>query len=383
MRKDKIQELNAELNRWFHHLHQHPETSMHEEKTSAYISQELKAMGYEVIEGIGKYGMVAKLKRGNGTKSLGIRADFDALAIPEDNNLDYKSTINGLAHLCGHDAHSTMLLGAAKYLMEYGEFDGTLNLIFQPGEETMEGAPAMIADGLFDKFPMDAVFAMHNMPGLEKGKFFFREGEMMAAVDNWEIVLTGKGAHGSTPELGIDPIVAGSSLVMALQSIVSRNVSPWKNSVITVGAFLAGSVPNAVAHTATLRLSVRNMDPELRTEVLNRIRTITKAQAEAFGCTYTINEGIAGAVLVNTPEYTQYAAEVARKTFGEEQVVIPSIQYMGSEDFAFMLQEKPGCYLMIGNGETPMVHHPKYTFSSDLLERGVTYWVALVEDYLK
>ena len=204
----------------------------------------------------------------------------------------------------------------------------------------------------------------------------------MAAVDNWEIEFTGKGSHGSMPETSIDPIVAGSSLVMALQTIVSRNVSPWDNSVVSVGAFISGSAGNVIPQSAILRLSIRNTTPENRTMVLSKVKSITRAQAESFNVQYTIREGVPGAVLVNTPTKTAFAASVAKKTFGEENVVYPSHQYMGSEDFAFMLQKKQGTYCMIGNGDTPMVHHPQYVFNQNILPYGAAYWVALTEAYL-
>lgn len=386
MRNPIVQELNKihdDMKSWMGHMHENPELSMKESETSKYIAEKMKSFGCEVAEGIGKYGVVASLKNGDGTKSIGLRADFDALPIQESNNLPYKSKKEGIAHLCGHDGHTTMLLGAAKYLSETKNFNGTVRMIFQPGEETMEGGPAMIQDGLFEKFPVDAVYGMHNMPSLEKGKFYFREGETMAAVDNWEIELIGKGSHGSMPELSIDPVVCGSSLVMALQTIVSRNVSPWQNSVITVGAFLSGNAGNVIPANAILRINIRNMDPELRTKVLNRIREVVKFQAESYGCEYEIREGIPGAVLVNTPENTQWAAEVAETIFGEESVVYDMNPYMGSEDFAFMLQEKKGNYCMLGNGNTEMVHHPEYVFDQDILPLGAAYWVGLVENYLK
>ncbi|MGI6572730.1 MAG: M20 aminoacylase family protein [Fermentimonas sp.] len=378
-----VAKLQPEMKEWMDHMHQNPELNMDTPNTAKYIAEKLKSWGYEVAEGIGGTGVVGSLTVGDGKKSIGMRADFDALPILEDNDLPYKSKVEGWSHLCGHDAHATMLLGAGKYLAETKNFNGTVRLIFQPGEETMEGAPAMVADGLFECFPVDAVYGMHNMPGLELGKFHFREGETMAAVDNWEIELTGKGSHGSMPELSIDPLVCGASLVMALQTIVSRNVSPWKNSVVNVGAFQSGVAGNAVPQKAILRLSIRNMESDLRTMVLDKIRTITKAQAEAFNCAYEIREGVAGAVLVNTPENTRWAANVAKATFGEENVVENMHPYMGSEDFAFMLKEKVGTYCMIGNGDTFMVHHPKYVFNQDMLSRGATYWVALTEDYLK
>lgn len=378
-----VNKLHDEMKEWMGHLHQCPELALQETKTANFIAEKLKSWGYEVVEGIGKTGIVASMTVGKGNKTIGLRADFDALPIQEGNDLPYKSKIEGVSHLCGHDGHSTMLLGAAKYLAETKNFNGTVRLIFQPGEETMEGSPAMIADGLFERFPVDAVYGMHNMPGLPFGKFHFCENEMMAAVDNWEIELTGKGSHGSMPELSIDPVVCGSSLVMALQTIVSRNVSPWQNSVVSVGAFIAGNAGNVVPQTALLRLSIRNMEPKLREMVLNKIRSITKSQAEAFGCKYEIREGIPGAVLINTPENTQWAASVARNIFGDDQVVYPAHPYMGSEDFAFMLQKKNGTYCMLGNGDSFMVHHPQYVFNQDILPIGAAYWAALTEEYLK
>ena len=378
-----VAKLQPEMKEWMDHIHQNPELNMDTPNTAKFIADKLKLWGYDVVEGVGGTGVVASLTVGNGKRAIGIRADFDALPILEDNDLPYKSKVEGWSHLCGHDAHATMLLGAGKYLAGTKNFNGTVRLIFQPGEETMEGAPAMVADGLFERFPVDAVYGIHNMPGLALGKFHFREGETMAAVDNWEIELTGKGSHGSMPELSIDPLVCGASLVMALQTIVSRNVSPWKNSVVNVGAFQSGVAGNAVPQKAILRLSIRNMESDLRTMVLDKIRTITKAQAEAFNCAYEIREGVAGTVLVNTPENTRWAVKVAKAVFGEENVVENMHPYMGSEDFAFMLREKAGTYCMIGNGDTFMVHHPKYVFNQDLLSRGATYMVALTEEYLK
>ena len=381
---EKIQSTKDTLVSWMNHMHQMPELAMGETETAKFIVEKLKEIGdWEIVEGVGKTGIVASLKVGDGPKTIGLRADFDALPIVEDNDLPYKSKVEGKSHLCGHDAHTTMLLGAAKYLAETKNFNGTVRLFFQPGEETMEGAPAMIADGLFERFPVDSVYGMHNMPGLELGKFYFNTGKFMAAVDNWEIELTGKGSHGSMPELGIDPIVCGSSLVMALQTIVSRNLSPWHTSVVNVGAFQSGIAGNAVPQTAILRLSIRNMDPEDRVMVLDKIRKITKAQAEAFNCGYEIREGIPGTVLVNSDEETHWASNVAKETFGEENVYTDAHPYMGSEDFAFMLEKKQGTYCMVGNGDSYMVHHPKYIFNQELLPIGARYWVALVENYLK
>ncbi|WP_233888012.1 M20 aminoacylase family protein [Paraburkholderia flagellata] len=371
------------MKEWLHHLHRHPELAFQEDQTSAYIAKLVKSWGYEVVEGVGKTGIVASMKVGDGTASIGIRADMDALPIQEGDRLEYKSEHTGVAHLCGHDAHSTMLLGAAEYLARTRNFNGTVRLIFQPAEETMGGGNAMIADGLFERFPVDAVFGLHNMPGLPRGKLHFRDGATMAAVDNWEIELIGKGSHGAMPELGIDPIVAGSSLVMALQTVVSRNVSPFNQAVVTVGAFLAGKAANVVAERAILRVSIRTTTKEDRPKVLGRVREITRAQAEAFSCKYEIREGAPGAVLLNDPEETAKAARIARDAFGEENVVYPGPAILGSEDFAFMLQQKKGTYFFLGNGDTPMVHNPDYVFDTENLPVGAAFWVTLVEKSLR
>jgi hippurate hydrolase len=374
---------HGQMKEWFEYMHRNPELSMQEQGTAKYIASAVRQWGYDVETGIGTHGIVASMTVGTSGKAIGLRADFDALPIQEVNALDYKSTVDGVAHLCGHDGHTTMLLAAGKYLAETKNFKGTVRLIFQPGEETMEGGPAMIRDGLFARFPVDAVFGMHNMPGLELGKLYFAHGDVMAAVDNWEIELTGKGGHGSMPELSIDPVVAGSSLVMALQTIVSRNVSPHNSAVVTVGAFLSGNAGNVIAQSAILRLSIRTKTPADRGLVLNAVRDLTRTQAEGYGCTYEIREGVPGAVLVNDKAETLRAAEIARAAFGEDNVVYPGPTFLGSEDFAFMLQEKKGTYCFIGNGDTPMVHHPQFIFNQGILPKGAAYWVALTEGYLR
>ena len=374
---------DGEMKTWFEHMHRNPELSMREQETAKYIAGLVGQWGYEVETGIGKHGIVASMTVGNGGKAIGLRADFDALPIQEDNELEYKSRVAGVSHLCGHDGHTTMLLAAGKYLAETKNFAGTVRLIFQPAEETMQGAPAMIKDGLFDRFPVDAVFGMHNMPGLERGKLHFAHGDVMAAVDNWEIELTGKGGHGSMPELSIDPVVAGASLVMALQTIVSRNVSPHNSAVVTIGAFQSGNAGNVIAQSAILRLSIRTKTPADRELVLNKVRALTRTQAEGFGCAHEIREGVPGAVLVNDKDETLRAAEIARATFGEAEVIYPGPTFLGSEDFAFMLQAKKGTYCFIGNGDTPMVHHPRFVLDQGILPKGAAYWVALTEGYLR
>lgn len=372
-----------QMKAWRHHMHRHPEVAFDEHNTARYIAALLREWGYEVTEGIGKTGVVARMRCGDGRRSIGLRADTDALAVQEMIAGEHKSTIEGKSHTCGHDGHSAMLLGAAQYLARTRAFNGTVNLIFQPAEEVMGGAVAMIEDGLFERFPMDAVFGMHNMPTLERGKLYFTAGPIMAAVDNWEIVLTGKGSHGSMPEKSIDPVVAGASLVMALQTIVSRNVATKDSAVVSVGAFLAGDAGNVIPQTATLRLSIRSSAPETRKLVLDKVKAITAAQALSFGVTHEIREGAPGAVLVNDPDQTLECAHVARTLLGDDQVVMPGPTFMGSEDFAYYAQHKPGTYCFIGNGDTPMVHHPMYDFDDRNLPVGAAYWVAVTEHFLK
>ncbi|WP_407277807.1 M20 aminoacylase family protein [Aromatoleum evansii] len=381
-----LQELSndrEQITGWRHHMHRYPELAFEERHTAEYIASLLRSWGYDVATGIGKTGIVASLRAGDGTKAIGLRADIDALPVAEKAAGDHRSMVEGRSHTCGHDGHSAMLLGAAQHLARTRKFNGTVRLIFQPAEEVMGGALAMIADGLFELFPMDAVFGMHNMPGLELGKIHFTTGPVMAAVDNWEIELTGKGSHGSMPERSIDPVVAGASLVMALQTITSRNVAPLDSAVVSVGAFLAGDAGNVIPQSALLRLSIRSSRPETRELVLGKVRSITAAQAECYGVTWELREGTPGAVLVNDAEHTAFAANVAKELLGADKVVTDGPRFMGSEDFAFFAQRKPGTYCFIGNGDTPMVHHPHYDFDDRNLPVGAAYWVALAESFLR
>lgn len=381
-----VTELQADfatMRGWFEHMHRTPELSMQEEKTAAYIVETLRSIGdFEIETGVGKHGIVASLKAGDSERAIGLRADFDALPIQEVNDLDYKSGTPGIAHLCGHDGHTTMLLAAAKYLANTKNFNGTVRFIFQPGEETMQGAPAMIEDGLFERFPVDAVFGMHNMPGFEKGKLFFTEGDVMAAVDNWEVEITGVGGHGSAPELAVDPVVAGSSLVMALQTVVARNVAPANSAVVTVGAFQAGQAGNVIAQSAILRLSIRSTTPEDRKIVLGNIRRLIELQSASFGCSAEIREGVPGAVLTNDAQETRKALAIAQDAFGADHAFGDGPVFLGSEDFAFMLRQQKGTYCFLGNGDTRFVHHPEYVFDTDILPIGAAYWVALTQGTL-
>ena len=379
----KVSAEKSKIEEHFQYLHQHPGLAFEEDVAAKYIAGKLREWGYEVTEGIGKTGVVGQLKVGDGKARIGLRADTDALPMQEGADLPYKSKADGKAHLCGHDAHTSMLLGAAEYLAKTKNFSGTLNVIFQPAEETMAGAPAMIADGLFDKFPMDVIFGMHNMPGLPLGKLHFTSGPIMAAVDNWEIELTGVGSHGSMPEKSVDPLVAGAALVMSLQTIVSRNVAPMDAAVVSVGAFLAGNAGNVIPQTAILRISTRTRKPETRQMVLDKIRSITKATTEAYNVKFEIREGQPGAILINDEAQTETSIGIARELLGEDNVVTPGPTYMGSEDFAFYAQQVPGVYCFVGNGDTYNVHHPLYVFDQKNLPVGAAYWVAIAQGYLK
>ncbi|OFS09043.1 M20 aminoacylase family protein [Hafnia sp. HMSC23F03] len=379
----QLQQSQPQLEKIRHELHAHPELGFHETRTANKVAELLKEWGYDVATGIGGTGIVASLTKGSGSKSIGLRADMDALPIHEASGVKYQSGCEGKMHACGHDGHTSMLLGAAQWLASDGaSFNGTVRLIFQPSEEDMRGAQAMIDDGLFTRFPVDAVYGMHNMPGYPQGHMAFKEGATMAAVDSLTITLTGKGSHGSTPEKSIDPIVAGASLVMALQTIVSRNIAAQDQAVVSVGAFQAGDAGNVIPQQAVLRLSIRSTDEDVRKTVLQRIRTITESQASCYGVTAQIESAVAGVVLMNTPHETAFAKQVAVTLLGNDKVVDMPNTFMGSEDFAFMLKHKPGCYCVIGNGDSPMLHHPQYDFDDRNLSVGAAYWVALTQSYL-
>ena len=369
-------------------IHRHPELAFDEHRTAELVAQKLEAWGYAVERGLGGTGVVGRLVRGKGARRLGLRADMDALPIDEATGLPYASAHAGVMHACGHDGHTAMLLAAAQHLAERGRFDGTLNLIFQPAEEGGGGALRMMDDGLFERYPCDAIFAMHNMPGLAQGRLALREGAAMASSDYATITLTGYGGHGAMPHRAADPIVAAASTVMALQTVVSRNVDPLQMSVVTVGAIHAGKANNVIPATATLEVSVRALDTAVRQRLEQRIKTVVTAQAESFGVQAKIDWKPGYAVLVNTPQETAFALEVARELVGTERVDWPTPALPGSEDFAFMLEKVPGCYLLIGNGEGEqhgacMVHNPGYDFNDDNIAIGAAYWVLLTERFLQ
>jgi hippurate hydrolase len=366
-------------------IHRHPELAFEEHRTAALVADKLEGWGYAVTRGVGGTGVVGTLVRGQGARRLGLRADMDALPIAEASGKPWASERAGLMHACGHDGHTAMLLAAARRLAEDGGFDGTLHLIFQPAEEGGGGALRMMADGLFERFPCDAVFAMHNMPGVPQGHLVLRDGAAMASSDYAIITLTGTGGHGAMPQHAADPIVAAASLVMALQTVVSRNVDPLQAAVVTVGALHAGQANNVIPATATLELSVRALDRGVRALLEQRIRALAQAQAASFGVRAEVAWRPGYAVLVNSAAETEFARAVALELLGAERVTLQGPPLTGSEDFAFMLEQRPGSYLLIGNGDGPgscMVHHPGFDFNDDNIAVGSAFWVRLAQRFL-
>ena len=388
----KLQALQSQADEFIavrRDIHRHPEMGYKEYRTSDLVAQQLTAWGYQVTRGLGGTGLVGQLKKGTGERSIGIRADMDALPIDEATGLSYASCNVGIMHACGHDGHTAMLLAAAKHLAQHGQFSGTLNVIFQPAEEGLGGAKKMMEDGLFKQFPCNAIFAMHNMPGQPQGHLVLRDGSAMASSDNVTITLHGKGGHGAMPHLSVDPVVAGSAIVLGLQSIVARNIDPQHMAIITVGAFNAGVANNVIPQTATLRLSVRSLDREVRVLLEQRICELVQAQATSYGVTAEIDYQRGYPVLVNHLAETDFARAVAEELVGADRVVRQGRALNGSEDFAFMLEEVPGSYVLIGNGDGTgdgqgacMVHNPGYDFNDHNVAIGSAFWSLLVERYL-
>ena len=369
------------------HIHQHPELGFEEQQTSRLVAGYLHQWGYKVHECVGGTGLVGVLKLGAGSKRIGIRADMDGLPIHEQSGVPYSSRHNGKMHACGHDGHTAILLCAARYLAQTRRFDGTLNLIFQPAEETLGGARRMIADGLFQRFPCDAVFALHNMPGLPVGQFVTQAGPMSASSDVATIKLIGVGGHGAMPHKAKDPVIAAAELVLALQSIVARNVPASEVGVITVGALQAGEAHNVIPEHATLKLSVRSTHPDIRQLLRKRISELSHGIAAGHGLELDFHYEERIGVLVNTPTETALLQRVVRGLVGDSNMLtsLPG-GFLGSEDFASMLELRPGCYVVLGNGNSGpsgcMVHNPGYDFNDQVIPYGASLWARLVETYL-
>lgn len=383
--RHRVASYAGDLSAIRHDLHRHPELAFEETRTSELVARELSRLGYQVTRNLAGTGVIGTLQHGQGHKSIGLRADMDALPIVETTGLAYQSQTPGKMHACGHDGHTTVLLGAARYLAETRNFDGTVHLIFQPAEENIGGAQRMIDEGLFKRFPCDAVFAFHNMPGLPTGQFAVRPGTIMAAVDMARAVISGPGGHGAIPHETVDPVVAGAAVVTALQTIVSRNVDPVEAAVVTVGAFNAGIACNIIPESATLEISVRSCSEAVRRQLADRVPAIIKGIAAAHGCTASVDYEFGYPATVNTPEETTFARSVAAELQGDHPVIDMRAPKMISDDFSYMLEAVPGCYFMLGNGNEAhrkTLHSPDYDFNDELLVLGAAMWGRMVERFL-
>ncbi|SOC12680.1 M20 aminoacylase family protein [Rhodobacter maris] len=367
-------------------LHRHPEIGLEELRTADIVAQELESYGYSVSRGLARTGVVGTLSYGAGNRAIGLRADMDALPILEETGAPYASQTPGKMHACGHDGHTATLLAAAKTLAERQNFDGTVHLIFQPAEENFGGAQMMVEEGFFRAFPCDAVFGMHNDPALPFGQFTFRDGAIMAAVDECTITVTGLGGHGATPELCRDPVVAAASIVMALQTIVARNVSALDNAVVTVAAIHSGTASNIVPERAEIVVGIRTFDAGVRDVIEARIKAIALAQAQSFGCAAHIDYVRSYDPTINHAAETAFARDLAAEMFGAEKAKDFPRPMMGSEDFAYFLNECPGTYFFLGTAKgpnDPAHHHPKFDFNDAAIAPGAAFFVGLAERFLE
>ena len=379
-------ELQEEMRAWRRDIHAHPELGFQEQRTSELVASSLERCGIEVHRGIGRTGVVGVLRSGSSTRSVGLRADMDALPIQEANRFAHRSRHEGRMHACGHDGHTAMLLGAAKQLAATRSFDGTVHFIFQPAEEGLGGARAMVADGLFRRFPCDAIFGMHNRPGMALGRFAVRSGPMMAGGAFFDIEVTGRGAHGARPESGIDPVLAAAHIAAALQSIVSRNVRPVETAVVSVTQIHAGDAYNVIPQSARLAGTVRAFSNEVMEMIGRNMARIVEGVASGFGATAKTDFRSIFAPLINDAREAEFAAEVCSDIVGAENVRRDPPLIMASEDFSYMLAEVPGCYINIGNGDGEgacEVHNPSYDFNDSALAYGAAFFVRLVEKRLK
>jgi amidohydrolase len=379
---NRIAAFHEDMTAWRRRIHAHPETAFQEHLTAEFVAGKLAEFGLEVHRGLAGTGVIGTLKVGSAKRSIGLRADMDALHIHEANGFAHRSTNEGKMHACGHDGHTTMLLGAARYLAETRRFDGTVHFIFQPAEEGEGGGRAMVEQGLFKSFPVEAVYGMHNWPGLPVGRFAVRPGPMMASGDTFEITITGKGAHAAMPHQGIDPIVVGAEIVGALQTIASRQASPLDSVVVSVAQFHAGHAHNVIPPQAVLTGTARSFKPALRDMLEASVRRIAEGMAAAHGAEASVIYDRRYPPTINSERETEIAAAAMAEVAGPDNVERDLPPTMGSEDFAFMLQARPGAYVWIGNGgdgSGPGLHHPAYDFNDEILPLGASYWARLVE----
>ena len=383
--RHEITRDHALLTEWRRDFHAHPELAFEEERTSALVAERLESFGIEVDRGLAKTGVVGTLKAGTGNRAIALRADMDALPMQEGNDFAYASKTPGKMHGCGHDGHTTMLLGAAKYLAETKGFDGTVYFIFQPAEEGEGGAEVMVKEGLFEKFPAEAVYGMHNWPGMPVGEFAVSAGPMMASFDIFELVIRGKGGHGAMPHQGVDSILVASQVVGALQSIASRNTDPVDALVVSVTQIHGGDAYNVIPGEVRLAGTVRSFRDEVRDSVEPAMKRIADGVCAAYGATAELRYQKLYPATVNSVEETEQAAAAAIALVGADAIQRNPVPSMGAEDFAFMLREKPGSYVWVGNGAGAggcMLHNPGYDFNDDIIPIGVSYWAELVEQVL-
>lgn len=383
---NRIADFHDAMTAWRRDIHAHPETAFEENRTADIVAEKLESFGIEVHRGLAKTGVVGRLRAGASDRTIGLRADLDALNLLEKNEFEHRSRHEGKMHACGHDGHTAMLLGAARYLAETRKFDGTVHFIFQPAEEGGGGGKVMVDEGLFEKFPCTAVYGMHNWPGMPRGRIGVRTGAMMASADLFEIRIRGRGGHAAMPHHAVDPVVVGAQMVNALQTIASRTADPLDSVVISVTRFHAGTADNVIPDDAVLSGTCRALSPEGRDLIERRMKETVAGIAASHGIAAELDYRRNYPVLVNTAEETKEAARAAAGVVGEANVAVDDPPVMGSEDFAFMLQAKPGSYVWIGNGVGEeggcMVHNPHYDFSDEILPIGASYWAALVEQEL-
>ncbi len=388
-----ILDLQAEITALRRDLHAHPELRFEERRTARVVADNLRGWGLEVVEGIGGTGVVGTLRRGASARAIGLRADMDALPLQEHNQFPHRSRNDGRMHACGHDGHTAMLLAAAKYMAQHGNFDGVVHFIFQPAEEGGAGARLMIEDGLFERFPIDAVFGMHNWPGMAVGQFGVTPGPMMASSNEFEITIRGRGAHAAMPQNGIDPVLIATHVVQALQSIITRNKKPIDAAVLSVTEIHAGEATNVIPDEAVIAGTVRTFTLEVLELVESRMRAIVEQLPVAFGAQGTLRFQRNYPPTINSAAETALAVSVMGSIVGADNVFASLEPTMGSEDFAFMLMARPGCYVFIGNGDGShrdaghgmgpcMLHNPSYDFNDELIPLGATYWTRLVERFL-
>ena len=380
---EEIVAMEAELTAWRRDLHAHPELGFEENRTADFVASKLEEFGIQVVRGIGKTGVVGVLKEGNETRSIGLRADMDALPIDEQNSFEYRSTCRGSMHACGHDGHTTMLLATARYLAETRNFQGQVNFIFQPAEEGIGGARAMIEDGLFDQFPCDQLFAMHNGPGLPVGKYAAVSGLRTAAGAFFDIDITGRGAHGAQPDRGVDPVVIAGAMISALQTVISRNTPAGETAVVSVTQVHAGDAYNVIPETARLAGTVRAMSLQLLQKIEARMAEIANGIATAHGGVASMDFRTIFHPVINDPAATESAARACAAVAGQENVILEAPPGTGSEDFSFMSEQVPSCYVIVGNGEnsTPL-HNPGYDFNDKALVYGASFFATVVEQLL-